>query len=148
MYSRKQFGLTFVVIMLALVAVLCVTAFYFAPKDDPDQRKLLLIPVAVMLITILLFRDLTVTVSEEWITASFGVGLFRKKIALSEVVSCKRVKNSWLTGWGIRYGPGFVLYSISGLEAVELEVRGQKRKVRIGTDEPDELCAAINSRLK
>jgi hypothetical protein len=147
MYTRKQFGLVFVIFMLAFAALFSVIAIYLPMEIEPGQKKLLLLPAGVMLMITLLFKDLTVTVDEKEVTASFGVKLFKKKIPLNEIVSCKKVRNRWYYGYGIRYGRGFVLYNISGLDAVELEIKGKKRKVRIGTDEPDELCAAITSRL-
>ncbi|HEU4752170.1 MAG TPA: hypothetical protein VFU47_03600, partial [Armatimonadota bacterium] len=54
----------------------------------------------------------------------------------------------WI-GWGIRlawdHGP-ISVYNVSGLEAVELRMKGGGR-FRIGTDEPRELCAAIHDRI-
>src|ERR1043166_7808990 len=147
MYKRKQFGLLFVIVMLLTAALFCVVTIYLPMELEPDRKKLLLLPAGIVLLVTLLFKDLTVTVDELSFTVSFGVGLIKKKIPLADIVSCKKVRNKWYWGYGIRYGRGFILYNISGLDAVELEVKGKKRKVRIGTDEPDELCTAITSRI-
>jgi hypothetical protein len=88
------------------------------------------------------FGTLTVEVSGEAIRLRFGVGLIRKRIALRDVRSWREFRNPWYTGWGIRLGPGGVLWNVSGYDAVQLELEDGKR-FRIGTDEPAELVSAI-----
>jgi hypothetical protein len=137
-----------VVSLLAVTAVNCAFALLVPLEIDPQQKKLFLIPAVITLLLILLFKDLTVTVNDQEVDVRYGVGLIKKTIPLDQVESCRKVRNHWIQGWGIRYGRGYVMYTISGLDAVELVLKGKARKVRIGTDEPDELCEAINSRLK
>jgi hypothetical protein len=50
----------------------------------------------------------------------------------------------WRNGFGIRIGPGFWLYNVSGLDAVELRLRSDEVR-RIGTDDPEGLAAALKS---
>jgi len=52
------------------------------------------------------------------------------------------VKNPWYYGWGIRFTPHGWLYNVSGLHAVEIELKNGK-KYRIGTDVPENLEKAI-----
>jgi hypothetical protein len=52
------------------------------------------------------------------------------------------VPNRWWYGWGIRRGPGFRLYNVSGLDAVELRLKSGEVR-RIGTDDPLALAAAL-----
>lgn len=94
-----------------------------------------------------LFSSLTVTVDEQAVDARFGPGgLIGRRILLSEVVSCRQVRNEWWYGWGIRWiGTGW-LYNVSGLDAVEVTLRDGER-FRIGTDDPDGLSAALQARL-
>ena len=93
-------------------------------------------------ISLLLFHSLRVWVSEEELGLSFGVGLVRKKIPLSEMTSAKRVKTTWLNGWGIHLTPHGWLYNISGFDAIELGL-GEKKRVLIGTDDPEGLLQAL-----
>lgn len=100
----------------------------------------------MLLATMLLFATLTVTIRSDDITACYGIGLIKKRITLSEVASCRIVRNKWYYGWGIRLTPHGWLYNISGLNAVELTMRDGK-KVRIGTDVPQELERVIHEAL-
>ena len=97
---------------------------------------------AILLAVLILFCCLTVTVDAERIDVRFGPGPIRFRIPLADVRSCRIVRNPWIAGWGIRWiGSGW-LYNVSGLDAVELALTNGK-VCRIGTDEPEALCAAI-----
>ena len=102
--------------------------------------------LAILLVSLLLFANLTVIVDDESIHLRFGIGLIRKTFQLADVKSAQPVRNSWLYGWGIHYGPGGWLYNVSGFGAVELQMRNGSH-CRIGTDEPEKLCEAIQNRL-
>ena len=78
----------------------------------------------------------------EAIRLRFGIGLIRKRIPLADVRSWREVRNPWYAGWGIRLGPGYVLWNVSGRDAVELAL-ANGRCFRIGTDEPAALAAAL-----
>jgi hypothetical protein len=144
MYSHTQFGwVTMIALLGALVAVAAVG------KDlEPGAEGLagVLIGMAVLALMIPLFGWLTVTVNEEAVLVRFGVGLVRKKIRISDILSATRVRNKWWYGWGMRMGPTGWLYNVSGLDAVEIELKGGGR-FRIGTDEPEELLSAVRSSL-
>jgi hypothetical protein len=144
MYSHTQFGwVTMIALLGALVAVAAVG------KDlEPGAEGLagVLIGMAVLALMIPLFGWLTVTVNEEAVLVRFGVGLVRKKIRISDILSATRVRNKWYYGWGMRMGPTGWLYNVSGLDAVEIELKGGGR-FRIGTDEPEELLSAVRSSL-
>ena len=96
----------------------------------------------VTALTLLVFSALTVEVDAEAVRLRFGVGLVRKRIALAEVRSWREVRNPLSTGWGIRLGPGYVLWNVSGRDAVELAL-ASGRRFRVGTDEPGPLVSAI-----
>ena len=103
------------------------------------------IAVLVLLVVLMvLFGSLTVEVAPATLRIWFGPGLIRKTFALAEVNSVRAVRNRWYHGWGIRYtGQGW-LYNVSGLDAIELELRDGHR-VRIGTDQPAELERALHA---
>ncbi|HEY6162214.1 MAG TPA: hypothetical protein VI112_13360 [Bacteroidia bacterium] len=145
MYKKKQIGWPVIWTTFPVIAVLIGVGLFAVPRD---QQAVFLIAPGVMLIVLLLFRDMTVSVDEERISIKYGTGLVKKNIPLADVSDCKKVRNKWWMGWGIRIGPGFTLYNISGLDAVELTLKDKTRKIRIGTEEPDELCAAIALRIK
>jgi hypothetical protein len=104
-------------------------------------------PVAAAVLALLagvglLFCTLTVVIREGNVMIYFGPGLIRRRFERGEVVRVETVRNPWHFGWGIRFTPYGWLFNVSGLDAVELGLDSGKA-VRIGTDEPRELAAAI-----
>ena len=89
-----------------------------------------------------LFSTLTVVVDEEELRFYFGPGFWTRRIPLDAIEAAEPVRNSVWHGWGIRYTTRGWLYNVSGLDAVELTVRGEGR-LRIGTDEPERLAQAL-----
>lgn len=90
-----------------------------------------------------LFSTLTVKVNSDEISWYFGFGFLKKTVAVQDIVKAESVRNRLWYGFGIRsLGNGW-LYNVSGLDAVELFLPENKR-VRVGTDEPERLLAAIN----
>ena len=69
-------------------------------------------------------------------------GLIRKRFPIGDIHGARIVQNKWYYGWGIRLTPHGWLFNVSGFDAVELELKN-KRKFRIGTDDPQELLMAI-----
>ena len=94
----------------------------------------------ILVVCALLFHSLNVTVSTEWIIIRFGVGLIRKRFAVSAIEDVHIVQNHWYYGWGIKYTPHGWLFNVSGFDAVEIWLE-HGRKYRIGTDEPKQLHA-------
>jgi len=86
---------------------------------------------SILLIVGTLFRSLTVC-----------VGKVRKRFRIEDIESSRVVRNRWYYGLGIRKIQNGWLYNVSGLDAVELQMK-DGRRFRIGTDEPYELLEAI-----
>ena len=105
-------------------------------------HPLALAVLALPALVLLLFHSLTVEVTDKTVHVYFGAGLASFDFALRDIESVAAVRNSWYYGWGIRITPHGWLYNVSGRDAVELRLRSGKR-VRIGTDEPHRLVAAI-----
>ncbi len=95
----------------------------------------------------MLFSTLTVVIGEDELDVRFGPGVIRKRFKLRDIKSCQAVRNHWYYGWGIRSTPQGWLYNVSGLDAVEIKLRTGKR-LRIGTDAPQELEMAIRQSIK
>jgi len=103
------------------------------------------VPVGLICFFLLaLFWSLTVEVRDGFIWCTFGIGLIRRKIPLSEILEVVEVRNRWWYGWGIRLTPYGWLWNVSGLDAVHLELT-EDRGFRIGTDQPRELAGAIRA---
>jgi hypothetical protein len=91
-----------------------------------------------------LFSSLTVKVTDQELLFYFGPGFWTRRVALDDIISVKVVRNSALYGWGIRYTHHGWLYNVSGLQAVEVRIRGEGQ-IRIGTDEPEALKWALEA---
>jgi len=140
-YRHRQAGYVLIVsycfVMTVTVWIGLITTF----------TPILGIVFLIMSIVIFTFGWLTVMVDRISIKIRFGVGLISKKFRVTQIESVRQVQNRWYYGWGIRYTPHGWLYSVSGLSAIELQMKNGKR-VRIGTDEPELLEEAINQILK
>ncbi len=90
------------------------------------------------------FMTLTVVVDETHIALRFGYGIVRKRFALADVTGCAPVRTTYLDGIGIRMMNRGWLYNVTTGSAIELTLVGGKR-VWIGTDQPDQLLAAIEA---
>jgi hypothetical protein len=68
--------------------------------------------------------------------------LIRRRFRVEDIHHARIVRNPWYYGWGIRLTPHVWLFNVSGLDAVELELR-DNHNFRIGTDDPQRLVKAI-----
>jgi hypothetical protein len=140
-YRHTQFG--WVILGSFVCGAVFATAVFVWAELGTGSIELF---VGVLLLTSLLFGSLTVSLDRTHIALRFGVGMIRKRIALDEIRSYRRVRNPWYYGWGIHLIPGGWLYNVSGLSAVELILESGKY-VRIGTDEPDALEHALRQAI-
>lgn len=101
----------------------------------------------IFVLIYLLFYGMTITVSDEKILVSFGIGIIKRGIALNKIYSVDTVKNPWYYGWGIRFIPNGMLYNIGGSEGVELKMNSTGKVIRIGTKNPAQLRSEISRRL-
>jgi hypothetical protein len=139
-YRHTQSGVLMVSIC-AVAAILCASLALL----NPTPARWLLWGVAIGSIVVAwLFSSLTVEVNDNELRWHFGPGLWTYRIARGDIDSVRPMRNSWLNGFGIRMRPGFRLYNVSGLDAVELRLKtGDIR--RIGTDDPNGLATALAS---
>lgn len=108
----------------------------------PDGR-IVTVPVTFVLAACLyMFRSLTVELTSDTLTISFGPGWVRRRFRVDDIRAAHVVRNRWYYGWGIHWTPHGWLFNVSGWDAVELGLKNN-RTLRIGTDEPQQLAAAI-----
>ena len=100
----------------------------------------------ILLVCVLLFYRLKITIEDQVLCATFGVGVIRKKVRLAEIVCCEPVRIRWWYGWGIHLTPFGWLYNVSGFDAVLIRLHSGKT-VALGTDDPLGLTAAIRGSI-
>jgi len=138
---------TFLIIAFFVVILTLFVGFLIKATINEMDRFIYLISMVLMLIPLSFFYKLTITLDDSFLSFSLGIGLFHKKYLLSEIESCKSVRNSMLYGMGVRLIPNGWLFNVSGLKAIEIHFKGTKKIVRIGTNEPEKICREINRRI-
>ncbi len=133
--KKTQIGWIFIV----LVAIVGLMTF-IQPLGESTR-----ILYGIMFLILVNFYCLTVKVDQNSVGFSFGIGIIQKKYLFSDIEYCKPISYMPM-GFGIRYRPTAILYNVAGYKAIELQVKGKSRNVWIGTDEPEELAAYINSK--
>ncbi len=142
-----QFGTNTVIGMLTMVIFSLIMLFVIGIDNSP-MRGIFVVLAVSLLIGMLFFYKLTIYINETYISFKLGIGLFSKKYLIADLKSCKPVKNDALFGIGIHLIPNAMLYNVSGLQAIELTFKNQKTKVRIGTNEPEEIASIISKMIE
>jgi len=127
--------------------VLLVGAFVFAAAAYMNAgagRWIALVVALGFVVLAWLFSSLTVVVGEEELRWYFGPGLWKYRIPVSDITAVQTVRNTVFDGFGIRMRPGFRLFNVSGLDAVELRLTSGEVR-RLGTDDAAGLAAALKS---
>lgn len=140
-YQHTQQG-TVIWVSMGFAVILC---FVIASTGAMQQlvRISLFSMCGILCFTTWLFGSLTVEVDDGELRHWFGPGFWKKSYQLLDIESATAVRNSWIFGWGIRFTPHGWLYNVSGLDAVQLQLRSG-RKLRIGTNDPQGLVEAIS----
>ncbi len=140
-YQHTQKG-TLLRIALAMSIALCLVIAGKNGWNAPVSYG----AVILLIVVLWLFGSLTVEVSGEELRHYFGPGFWKKTYLLQDIETSKQVRNSWIYGWGIRLTPFGWLYNVSGLDAVQIQLRSGKT-FRIGTDDPKGLLKAVSQNI-
>jgi hypothetical protein len=146
MESKKytQFG-TFIAIIMSVLLVIAASLLINHGFSADQETYLYAFLVLVFLACLLTFYKLTIIIDSTTVSFKLGIGLLGKSYQTSEIKSCNPVKNLWIYGVGIHIYklPNSWLYNVSGSKAIELRFKDSSKVVRIGTNQPDEVAAAI-----
>ena len=134
-YKHTQIGYLIIFDLLG-------AALFVGTHAVTRQDWVLFVIGTILLLTVAAFYKLTIKIDNETLSASFGIGLIRKKISIANIESCAPIQIRWWYGWGIHFTPYGWLYNVSGWDAVAFSLRDGK-KFAIGTDDPHGLCEAI-----
>ena len=138
-YKHRQVG-TLILFALGLGVALTATVLILVPP--PVGRVVANVVLVSLLLCMFLFWALNVEVTTNELVVSFGPGVIRRRFRVEDILNARIVRNPWYYGWGIRLTPHGWLFNVSGFDAVELELRND-RKFRIGTDDPQQLLTAL-----
>ncbi len=146
LYEHRQTG--WPIVGAALLALVCMVAVQLAAPSPartllPKLLELLGLPAAIAIC----FGWLTVFVTETHLAARFGIGLFRRTIRLDRIRRVSVGTTRWYEGWGIHWTRRGMLYNVGGFDAVVVEL-DDGGTLRIGSDDPQRLCATIDQALR
>jgi hypothetical protein len=140
-YRHTQFG-AWTMLILLLVGAFIVPVVLSMLSNG--QQAVALVTVILYCLVLALFYALTVEVSEGKLSFWFGIGIIRKSYSFEEIQAVTEVKSPWYYLWGIKSIPDGWLYAIAPGTALEIVLKSGK-KIRIGTNEPQELKQAIDA---
>ena len=105
-----------------------------------SSRGLAWLIAILVLITAGVFYKLTIIVDDTHVRAVFGPGFTFRKIRLVDITDCEPIRIRWWYGWGIHLTrtAGSTMFPV--WDAVAITLRNGRR-VSLGTDQPNELCA-------
>jgi hypothetical protein len=127
-YSHTQTG------ALLRVATLLPVPFVIGAAALAHNTRVLALgaPLTVIVsLTGFAFSSLTIEIDADALRWSFGLGVWKKRIALKDIASATPVRNRWWYGFGIHRTPRGWLYNVAGLDAVEICLRSG-RTLRAG----------------
>ncbi len=141
-HSQSGYLALLVLVLLAIVGGLVTT--FASSEESAAAFGIMGLTFLVVLVVVFWFSRLTVTIDGGQFRAHFGPGWPRRKVETRTMIGFRKVRNKWYYGWGIRRLPEGWMYNVWGLDAVEIELM-DGTKFRIGTNESDELLAALSA---
>ena len=138
-YEHTQIGH---VIIWSLLLAIALVASSSGLSGSSFHRGAPVVVLIILLVSLVLFYKLRITIQDETLCASFGLGLVRKRVPVAEIVACEPIRIKWWYGWGIHLTAYGWLYNVSGLNAVAITLRNG-RKFALGTDDPHGLVEAL-----
>ena len=125
--------------LLAGTALLMLVLSVAQPPHPASDRIVLWIVTGVLGLATLALGSLTVRIDSTHLTLRFVFGWPARRVRLADIEGVQTVRAYHL---GIGWAPGLWSVAVSGFDAVELQLAGGRR-LRIGTDEPRKLKAAL-----
>ncbi len=145
-YRHKQTGFVTIIIFglafFVVVDLLVLGIIFFNDLLSAYWMALVIVLMILIAAAGILFSSLTIMIDKARLSWHFAFGFWKKSVNLADIASCAIVRNRWFYGWGIRYTGRGWLYTVSGLNAVEIRLQ-DGRLFRLGTDEPEKLLAAL-----
>ena len=140
-YFHSQYGRGAFVCQLAMIALMSIAIFY--PLGfQPMSLVIFAVVVVPIVIVHYVASLLTIEVYGTELRWYFGLGLWRKRVSLTEIASLARVHLPWWYGIGVKYTPRAWIYLVAPGEGIEITLTSGKA-LRIGTDDAEGLLAAL-----
>lgn len=151
-YSEKQnlvWWVRYLIILIFVGFILGLSLTFSDPQTPSWVKPFITLFVLFFLFIFINFRQLQIKVEGRFL--EFGFGIFRKKIPLSEIISCEESSITFkrYLGIGIRFGlDGTVCYNTRFGKGVRIKVSNKKRDYVLTSDNPQALCQALKAQSK
>jgi hypothetical protein len=135
----------FAAVSLIVLFVLVITIWVSISIQNPFLTVIIAIPLTFLLIMYGNYRGLRIRITARELVIHYGL-LNRKRIHMSDIVSCEPTKSSFGKYWGvgIRYGTDRSLaYTTSFGDAVKIMLK-EGRPFVFSSHNPQEICNIIN----
>lgn len=147
LYRHQQKGWVMLIGFGGTSLVLLMLSIFLAMRVSALSGVITLSAAAAMAILLVLFSSMTVEITDDELTWYFGPGLWKRGIAIAKIVDAIPMQTKWYWGYGIKFfGPDRWLYNVSGLEAIEIQLKSGGW-VRIGTDDATRLLQTLKARM-
>lgn len=149
MYAEKQGMVWWVKFVFILAMIGIILGVVLSPQDPktPFWVTPFLILVGLVLIFMFAnFRRLEIKIQGRFL--EFGFGIFKKKILLSDIVSCEESEVSFAKYWGIgiRLGmDGTICYNTRFGKGVRIKIKDKRKDYVLTSDNPQALCQALKA---
>jgi len=141
-YAHRQTSYRAMVLFFPTVAAVGVAIWLAA---SATRAPPLFIPVTIITLVALIIRvfsTLIIEVTDRDIAFGFLFGAMRRRIPFTDIVRAECSTIAWWHGTGVKYGWKTTNYLVWPGPAVALTLTSG-RTIRIGTDDPDALFAAL-----
>lgn len=146
-YQHTQNSPQWLVALVSLYAILIFSLAMALIRSDeapPGIALLIILSQGFVFLAVLDATRLTTAVTPSTVHVRFRLGWPNRTIDRGQIVGARAHRNTWLHGWGIRKIVNGWLWTVWGLDAVELDL-DSGHKFRIGTDDVDGLLAALGN---
>jgi len=139
-YQETQIA-NWIVITMVLFLFFLILSYLFQWGDNTIPLSATVLTSLVFVVITLLFFRLTLTIDENIITASFGIGLIKKSIELKDlnIQETEEIKTPWYYGIGIRITPYGILYNTKPGMAIKLKYKNSEKAFLVGTENFEEI---------
>lgn len=129
-YEHTQIGHVIIWSVLAIILIAGSGLIGSSSHREPPVIVSIILPICLVL-----FYKLRITIEDDTLCASFGIGIIRKRVPVADIAACEPIRIKWWYGWGIHLTPYGWIYNVSGFDAVAITLR-DGRKFALGTDDP------------
>lgn len=136
-YNKSQNGILGIISICILVIVNFI--YFYVSDSKAFPFTLYLVLTLVFLVSLVLFYKLTITIDNEKISATFGIGLLKRSIKIKDIASIEEYKIPWYIGIGIRLSPKGWLWNVKTGKAILIKNKEKTKIFLVGTVDYDKI---------